>query len=453
MSEHEKFDLLTSSVTVATRNQYMYCWRRWAQFSACSVVSPWIQTPQPGWDDQLLNFLVWENKLLGLQHSALTKRFYAIRYIHIAEGYDDFASRAHRIRGVLKAIKLRGKKCKKIPFNTDLLRWLKTNIPVHDTVSENISVLQCWAGLLLGFFFCLRISEILGLTENDIKFDEHDGAKTVSILIRGSKNDQEKLGVTRVLRATGEELCPVMAAYNYSTKRNSCNQTSPHWFNPNFRCKLTHIMKWAATSNNIPSDVVSTHSLRAGGATALFAAGVDSITIQRFGRWRSLIFHEYIWNGYSGFLHLGKGMATTTGLTKFLVEVAPTHRKTRFDPVIPYTTGGIRTTQPLETPITSQSSVYWFVIRIFGDGDYGDDSVLLHIWCLWWSERVRFSACFFMSHFREERNNSLLLLLGVQFVRWFIGENSFTSLTFSLHPFEISFCRAPLLVGLHMVIC
>ena len=72
----------------------------------------------------------------------------------------------------------------KIPFNADLLRWLKANIPVHATVSGNIAVLQLWAGLLLGFFFCLRISEILALTDDDIKFNEDNGVVAVSILIR-----------------------------------------------------------------------------------------------------------------------------------------------------------------------------------------------------------------------------------------------------------------------------
>ncbi|ETN03639.1 hypothetical protein PPTG_23763 [Phytophthora nicotianae INRA-310] len=37
----------------------------------------------------------------------------------------------------------------------------------------------------------------------------------------------------------------------------------------------------------------STHSLRIGGATALFAGGIDSLTIKLFGRWRSAVFERY----------------------------------------------------------------------------------------------------------------------------------------------------------------
>ena len=38
-----KFELLTSHVNVVTREQYMMAGRRWAQFCACSDISPWIK--------------------------------------------------------------------------------------------------------------------------------------------------------------------------------------------------------------------------------------------------------------------------------------------------------------------------------------------------------------------------------------------------------------------------
>ena len=39
------------------------------------------------------------------------------------------------------------------------------------------------------------------------------------------------------------------------------------------------------------------HSLRFGGATALWAAFGDSALVQRWGRWRSDAFHGYLWEG------------------------------------------------------------------------------------------------------------------------------------------------------------
>ena len=63
---------------------------------------------------------------------------------------------------------------------------------------------------------------------------------------------------------------------------------------PAFRNKLAFAMMWDALPNNAPAGAINTHSLKKGGAPALFAACVDWATIQRLGRWRGLIFHEYV---------------------------------------------------------------------------------------------------------------------------------------------------------------
>ena len=90
-------------------------------------------------------------------------------------------------------------------------------------------------------------------------------------------------------------------------------------------------MKWAAGENGIPNSAVNTRPLRAGGATALFSAGVDSVAIQRWGSWRPFAFRQYIWPDRSGFLELGAKIANSDGLNKFLVEVAPLRKRLRFD--------------------------------------------------------------------------------------------------------------------------
>ena len=114
-------------------------------------------------------------------------------------------------------------------------------------------------------------------------------------------------------------------------------------FPKSFRPTLVQTMKWAAAANDIPTAVVNTHSLRAGGATALFSAGVDWITIQRWGRWKSFAFHDYIRRDYSGFMDLGIKIAATRGLNKFLVDVAPSHKRVRFDNPPTYTNGSLAT--------------------------------------------------------------------------------------------------------------
>ncbi len=52
----------------------------------------------------------------------------------------------------------------------------------------------------------------------------------------------------------------------------------------------------AARAEGIPQGRIGTHSLRIGGASALFNAGWDMTAIQRFGRWTGgLAFQGYLW--------------------------------------------------------------------------------------------------------------------------------------------------------------
>ena len=79
MLEQGEFDLLTSRVNLVTRNQYMMCWKRRSSFCACMDVSPWLVTSQVGWGNALIDFIVWECKLMGIQQSTIGKRFFSIR--------------------------------------------------------------------------------------------------------------------------------------------------------------------------------------------------------------------------------------------------------------------------------------------------------------------------------------------------------------------------------------
>ena len=162
----------------------------------------------------------------------------------------------------------------------------------------------------------------------------------LSILIRPSKTDQEKKGVTRSLMANTAELCPVQALDMlrkwYHPSKHPGNTP---FFPTGIRAKLVHAMKWASAADGIPSAVVNTHSLRAGGATALFAEGLDWISIQRWGRWRSFIFHEYTWHDADRFLHFGERIASTSGVNKYLAEVAPQQTLQPFDSMPDFHTG------------------------------------------------------------------------------------------------------------------
>jgi site-specific recombinase XerD len=56
---------------------------------------------------------------------------------------------------------------------------------------------------------------------------------------------------------------------------------------------LSKCIRGAASSLGLNSAEFSAHSLRAGGATHMYRAGVDALTIQFHGRWVSDTFKQY----------------------------------------------------------------------------------------------------------------------------------------------------------------
>ena len=61
---------------------------------------------------------------------------------------------------------------------------------------------------------------------------------------------------------------------------------------------------------------MGTHSLRFGGASALWAAYRDSAVVKRWGRWASDAFHGYLWEDRNNARGVAQAMATAD-LTQF----------------------------------------------------------------------------------------------------------------------------------------
>ena len=85
----------------------------------------------------------------------------------------------------------------------------------------------------------------------------------------------------------------------------------------------------------------------------MFAAGLDWISIQRWGRWRSFIFHEYVWRDAARSLHFGERISNTPGLNKYLIEVAPQHTPSSSFPLPDFHTGFVSRQQVEREPSVS----------------------------------------------------------------------------------------------------
>ena len=83
---------------------------------------------------------------------------------------------------------------------------------------------------------------------------------------------------------------------------------------------------------------VSSHSIRAGCATALYANGVDPADIQRWGRWKSPVYMRYVWRESAKLHALGHALARRANLADHLFPTGREIRKVAFRD--PYRCGG-----------------------------------------------------------------------------------------------------------------
>ena len=82
--------------------------------------------------------------------------------------------------------------------------------------------------------------------------------------------------------------------------------------------RIDHTLKELALERGLDAERFPTHSLRAGCATTLYAAGIDPIDIQRWGRWKSGIYMRYIRHDNVRLQHLSTASTSTTKLMERL---------------------------------------------------------------------------------------------------------------------------------------
>ena len=81
------------------------------------------------------------------------------------------------------------------------------------------------------------------------------------------------------------------------------------------RNRLSAVLRMAGTAMGIPASRIGNHSLRSGGATAMWRAGYDVEVIKRWGSWKSASSQGYLWDDHRVLATIGHGMLTTKGNT------------------------------------------------------------------------------------------------------------------------------------------
>ena len=147
----------------------------------------------------------------------------------------------------------------------------------------------------------------LGRGDNDEDF--------ATITIRNSKTDQFNEGGHETLKAVPGHICPVKTIARLITLRDWSNTSEEKVFGGWFRNRLCATFRMAGSAVGIPASRIGNHSLRSGGATAMWRAGYDIEVIKRWGRWKAASPQGYLWDDHRVLATIGQGMLLTKGNT------------------------------------------------------------------------------------------------------------------------------------------
>ncbi len=80
------------------------------------------------------------------------------------------------------------------------------------------------------------------------------------------------------------------------------------------RDQVQQWLRRAALATGMPPERLGSHSLRIGGACALYHHCKDLERVRRFGRWATAVFHVYLWETSGDSTGMAEGMARPQGV-------------------------------------------------------------------------------------------------------------------------------------------
>ena len=107
-----------------TSVRYISSWRQWASFCEIRGIEPWLIANHPGWDESLLDYILWLHELIAIRDRTIASQISGIRYSHLLAVYPEFSATGSSFRILLKSLDAGIPPVRKIPFNIDLLSWL-----------------------------------------------------------------------------------------------------------------------------------------------------------------------------------------------------------------------------------------------------------------------------------------------------------------------------------------
>ena len=123
-----KLDDLLSGIAKGTRGGYITAWKHRFQFTLRTPGERWITKVGPRWDETLIDWVLFETRILGLQASTMRSKLSGLRYWHLLSGYPDWSKWSGRYKQVLKSVAGKDRIQRNYPFNLELMQRVKENV-------------------------------------------------------------------------------------------------------------------------------------------------------------------------------------------------------------------------------------------------------------------------------------------------------------------------------------
>ena len=316
--------LVLGGLTLNTSNKYAAAMDQWMSFTANLNRDGTEQFPvlltgeNPERDERhLLEFVCYQGWLMGNKPSTIRGKLTGIRWHHLNNGLKNPCDGKFRLANVIKSLKrIRGESTGKWPVTPSQLRHLRARLDF-----TNPRHVVAWAGVTSGFFLCMRTSEYLAegytfdptrslttekvvphLGDTILSAADFELADSITVVFELSKTDQNRVGCSRTVYSTFDDLCPV-EAYKQLRRLRGSNWSGADaamgdgtgWVMN--REVMSAILKATAVDLALDGADFATHSLRIGGATTMAATGLyTDDEIRRFGRWKSDCWRRYVYS-------------------------------------------------------------------------------------------------------------------------------------------------------------
>ena len=322
--------LKDNALAKSTHTKYNSAFKLWSEFRDMFGKDPFLRGDPRENAEDLLDFIAYHGVLRELKHGTVQGYLTGVRHYHVDAGLGDVTKHPRVTASMTGLKKASGAAVQKKPVTPQMLMLLQEKLrATGQTLHQYLA--DC---ILTQFFFMLRASECTGSSQNVVDLDKvirrkdlkwkRNGryiqqfwrADEVEIHIRTSKTDQVGVGAFRSMRVSGEALCVVKALQDVYALGLEMEDTAPLFMTPTgimvTREMVSEVLKSVALDLGEYADEYSSHSLRRGGATALYSKGYSREEIMYMGRWKSDSWLRYAKMTQQKLCFAGRDIATAS---------------------------------------------------------------------------------------------------------------------------------------------